>query len=43
MLKVSIIVPIYWVEKYLCECLDSICKQTLDSFELILVDDRSPD
>lgn len=39
----SIVVPIYKVEKYLGECIDSILSQTFTDFELILVDDGSPD
>lgn len=39
----SVIVPIYKVEKYLNKCIDSILAQTFDGFELILVDDGSPD
>lgn len=39
----SVIVPIYKVEKYLKQCIDSILKQTFTDFELILVDDGSPD
>ena len=39
----SIIVPIYNVEEYLPECLDSIFAQTFTDYELILVDDGSPD
>lgn len=39
----SIIIPVYNVEKYLSECVDSILNQTFDSFELILVDDGSTD
>lgn len=41
--KVSIIVPIYNVEKYLRECIDSIVNQTLKEIQIILVDDGSPD
>lgn len=40
---VSIVVPVYKVEKYLTECIDSILAQTFTDFELILVDDGSPD
>lgn len=41
--KVSIIVHIYNVEKYIHKCIDSILSQTFTDFELILVDDGSPD
>lgn len=41
--KISVIVPVYKVEKYLHECVDSILAQTCSDFELILVDDGSPD
>lgn len=43
MAKISIIVPIYNVEKYINRCVDSILNQTFTDFELILVDDGSPD
>lgn len=41
--KVSVIVPIYNVEKYLRRCLESLVNQTLTDIEIILVDDESPD
>ena len=41
--KVSVVVPIYNVEKYLRECLDSIVGQTLKDIEIICVDDGSTD
>lgn len=40
---ISIIVPVYKVEKYLNKCIDSILSQSFTNFELILVDDGSPD
>lgn len=43
MSELSIIVPIYKVEKYLHRCVDSILNQTFQDFELILIDDGSPD
>ncbi len=39
----SVIVPVYKVEKYLDDCVQSILQQTFKDFELILVDDGSPD
>ena len=40
---ISVIVPVYKVEKYIHRCVDSILEQTYADFELILVDDGSPD
>lgn len=40
---ISVIVPVYKVEKFLHRCVDSILCQSYDNFELILVDDGSPD
>ena len=40
---ISVIVPVYTVEAFLQECIDSILAQTFTDFELILVDDGSPD
>jgi len=42
-IKVSVIVPVYNVEKYLDKCLDSLGKQTLKDIEIIVVNDESPD
>ena len=39
----SVIVPIYKVEPYLKKCVDSILGQTFRDFELLLIDDGSPD
>ena len=41
--KISIVVPMYGVEKYLKTCVDSLLDQTLQDIEIILVDDGSPD
>lgn len=41
--KISVIVPVFKAEAYLAECIDSILAQTFSDFELILVDDGSPD
>ena len=41
--EISVIVPIYNVEPYLCRCVDSILNQTFRDIEVLLVDDGSPD
>ena len=41
--KVSIVIPVYNVEKYLRSCLKSVCKQTLEDIEVIAVNDGSTD
>lgn len=41
--QITIIVPIYKVERYLSKCIDSILAQTYTDFELLLIDDGSPD
>lgn len=41
--KVSVVIPVYKVEKYLPACLDSVLSQTLKDIEVICIDDASPD
>ena len=41
--EISVIVPIYNAESYLCKCIDSLLAQTFDSYEILLIDDGSPD
>lgn len=41
--KISVVVPVYKAEKFLHCCVDSILSQTFEDFELLLVDDGSPD
>ena len=41
--KISVIIPVYGVEKYLQDCIDSLIAQTFDDIEFIFVDDSSPD
>lgn len=43
MAEISVIVPVYQVEKYISECIESVLAQTFTDFELILVDDGSTD
>ena len=43
MALISVIVPVYKVEAFLCRCVDSILSQSFCDFDLILVDDGSPD
>ena len=42
-IAVSVVIPVYGVEKYLPACLDSVCSQTLSNIEIICIDDHSPD
>lgn len=42
-IKVSVIIPVYNVEKYLRQCLDSVVNQTLKEIEIICINDGSPD
>lgn len=41
--KISVIVPVYKAEKYISQCIDSILQQSFTDFELLLIDDGSPD
>lgn len=43
MIKVSVVIPVYKVEKYLPACLDSVLSQSLQDIEVICIDDASPD
>ena len=40
---VSMIIPVYGVEVYLGECLETVLNQTYENLEIILIDDESPD
>lgn len=42
-MKVSVIVPVYKAEFHICRCIDSILAQTMTDFEVLLIDDGSPD
>ena len=43
MTKVSVVIPVYGVENYISSTLNSVLKQTYSNFEVIIVDDESPD
>ena len=43
MKQLSVILPVYNVAKYLPRCIESLLRQTLDDFEIIFVNDGSPD
>ena len=43
MINVSIVIPVYNVEKYLKQCLESVVNQTLDKIEVICINDGSTD
>ena len=42
-IMVSLIIPVYNTEKYILECLESVCAQNYDNYEVILIDDGSTD
>ena len=42
-MEISVVVPVYNVEPYLCRCIDSILHQTFSNFEVLLIDDGSTD
>lgn len=42
-MKVSVIIPVYKVERFIVKCAESLLAQTLDEVEFIFVDDASPD
>lgn len=42
-MRFSVIIPVYNVEKYICICVDSVLKQDFTDYEILLIDDGSPD
>lgn len=42
-MKISVIIPVYNVERYLRDCLDSVLRQNIADMEVICIDDCSPD
>ena len=42
-MRFSVIIPVYNVEKYIRRCMDTVMGQTFDDYEVIVVDDESPD
>ena len=42
-MNISFVLPVYNVEQYLVECIDSILNQTVSAYEIILIDDGSTD
>lgn len=42
-IDISIIVPVYGVEKYICRFMESVCAQTITNFRLVVVNDQSKD
>lgn len=42
-MRISVVIPVYNVRRYLKKCINSVINQTYDNFEIILVDDKSTD
>ena len=41
--QISVIIPVYGVEKYIKKSIESICNQTFTDYEIVIVDDSTPD